>query len=89
MEGNSGRELGYIFAIAADGLAAAPTVLKSFKAPETENYQVYLFNAIGAVITLFTIKQWDFAHWAFPLYIFLVGFMLFLLIRFRLGKKIQ
>lgn len=78
-----------LFAIASDGLAAVPTVIKSYQAPETENYQVYLLNGLGAVITLFTIKEWNFAHWAFPLYIFLLGFMLFLLIKFKLGKRIK
>ncbi len=77
------------FAIAADGLSAVPTLIKSYSAPETENYQVYLFNAIGAVITLLTIKQWDFTHSGFPIYISLLGFILFLLIKFKLGKKIQ
>lgn len=78
-----------LFAIASDGLAGVPTIVKSYKAPETENYQVYLLNAIGAVVTLFTIKQWDFAHYAFPLYILLGCSTLFLLIKFKLGKKIQ
>lgn len=78
-----------LFAIASDGLAAVPTIVKSYKAPETENYQVYLFNAIGSVIVLFAIRQWDFAHYAFPMYIFSVGFILFLLIKFKLGKKIH
>ncbi|MEK9178260.1 MAG: hypothetical protein AAB801_00600, partial [Patescibacteria group bacterium] len=76
-----------LFAIASDGLAAVPTIVKSYKAPETENYQVYLFNGLGAAVTLFTIKQWDFAHYAFPFYIFLGGFILFLLIKFKLRKK--
>ena len=81
--------LAILFAIASDGLAAVPTIVKSYKAPETEKYQVYLFNGLGAAVTLFTIKQWDFAHYAFPFYIFLVGFILFLLIKFKLGAKIQ
>ncbi len=77
------------FAIASDALATMPTFIKSYSAPETENYQVYLFNAIGAVITLFTIRQWDFTHSSFPLYISILGFTLFLLIKFKLGKKIR
>lgn len=76
------------FAIAADGLASVPTLIKSYSAPETENYQVYLLNAVGAIITLFTIKQWDFTHSGFPIYISILGFTLFLLIKFKLGKKI-
>lgn len=76
-----------LFAIASDGLAAVPTLVKSFKFPETENYQTYLLNGIGALITLFAIKSWDFAHYAFPMYIFSVGLILFLLIKFKLGKR--
>lgn len=78
-----------LFAIASDGLAAVPTIVKSYQVPETENYQVYLLNGLGAGITLFTIKQWDFAHTAFPIYIFFVAFVFFLLIKFKLGRKIQ
>ena len=75
-----------LFAILADGLAGVPTIIKSFKAPETENYQVWIFNGTAAVITLFTIKQWDFAHYAFAVYMFFLAFILFLLIKFKLGK---
>lgn len=78
-----------LFAIASDGLAAVPTAVKAYQAPETENYQVYLFNAIGAAVTLFALQAWSFAYYAFPVYIFLVGTILFLLIRFKLGKKLQ
>jgi hypothetical protein len=75
-----------IFSIFADGLAAIPTVVKSYLAPETESYQVYLFGAINAFITLLTIKVWTFAHYAFPLYIFLICVILFVLIKFEIGK---
>lgn len=78
-----------LFGVASDGLAAVPTIVKSYKAPETENYLVYLFNPIGAVITLLTLKTWDFAHCAFPVYIFFIGSTLVLLVKFKLGKKIQ
>lgn len=78
-----------LFAVVSDGFAAIPTLVKSVKAPETESYQVYLLNGLGAVITLFTIRQWDFAHSGFPIYVSLLGFTLFLLIRFKLGKKIR
>ncbi len=81
--------LAILFGIAADGLAAVPTVIKSYQSPETENYQVYLFNPIGAVITLLAVKTWDFTHYAFPLYIFFIGLILVLLIKFKLGKIIK
>lgn len=74
------------FSILADGLAAIPTVVKSYTAPESENYKVYLFSMANAILTLFTINVWNFAHYAFPFYILLIDVILFVLIKFRLGK---
>lgn len=79
--------IGILFAIFADGLAAVPTLIKSYKYPETENYYAFLFAGLGALITLLTIKKWDFAHLAFPIYIFSICFIFVLLIKFRLGKR--
>lgn len=81
-------DLAILFGIFADGLAAVPTVVKSYQAPETESSHVYLFNAIGAAITILTVQRWDFASWVFPAYIFLLCVFLFLLIKYKLGKKI-
>lgn len=80
--------LAILFAILADGLAAVPTLVKSFYYPETENYKAFFFAAIAAIITLFTLKNWDFAHYAFPVYIFSICFIFVLLIKFQLGKKV-
>lgn len=82
-EGN----LAIALSIAADALAAIPTLVKSYKAPETENSSIFIFGSISAAITLLTIDEWTFAHWGFPAYIFLICLVLALLIRFRLGKK--
>lgn len=73
--------------ILSDGLAAVPTLIKSYQAPETENYQAFLFAGIAAVITLLTIKEWNFAHYAFPVYIFSICLIFVLLIKFKMGKK--
>jgi hypothetical protein len=77
-----------LFSIVADGLAGIPTILKSFKYPETENYKVFLGGAISAIITLLTIKIWTFAQYAFPAYILAINILLISLIRFKLGKKL-
>lgn len=76
-----------LFAILADLLAGIPTIVKAYKAPETENYQAYLFAGIAAIITLLTIKQWDFAHYSFAIYIFFFNLITFPLIKFKLGQK--
>lgn len=82
-EGN----LAILFAIFADALAAIPTVIKSYKAPETESSLVFLLSAFSAGITLLTIDHWDFAHYGFPAYIFAICALLFVLIKFKTGVK--
>lgn len=74
------------FSILADAGAAFPTIVKSYRFPETENYFLYFANAISAAITLLTIKIWNFETFSFPLYIFLLTSLLAILIKFKVGK---
>lgn len=81
-----------VFSILADVLAGLPTVIKSYKEPETERPTIFLFGAISATITLLTVDSWTFSHYGFPLYILLICALLFTLIKFpnlRLTKKID
>ena len=75
--------------IAADLLAGVPTLIKSYKAPETEHPDVFRNGALSAGITLLTIKTWTFANYGFALYILLICLTLYGLIRFKLGKLIN
>lgn len=75
-----------VFSILADGLAAIPTVVKSYLAPETEDYKVYFLGASSAAITLLTIKTWNFAYLGWPLYVLVLTLFLTVLIKFKLGK---
>ncbi|AKM81413.1 MAG: hypothetical protein UT13_C0001G0451 [Candidatus Pacebacteria bacterium GW2011_GWF2_38_9] len=84
-EGN----LAIFFAILADGFASIPTVVKSYRQPESESYKIFLFGMINAGITLLTIKSWTFAHWGFPVYIFLICVTIYSLVRFKLGVLID
>ena len=58
--------------IAADGLAAVPTVTKSWSHPESESVGTYVASGAGAGLTLLTISHWQFASAAFPLYVMAV-----------------
>jgi len=78
-----------IFSIFSDGMAAVPTIVKSWKAPETENYKSFLASIFNSGMTLLAIKTWNFAYYAFPVYIFSVCFLLVILIKFKLGKIIS
>jgi hypothetical protein len=62
-----------LFSILSDFFGAIPTVRKAYAAPHTESAAVFIASAVGAVITLLTIKpaDWGFATAAFPAYIVL------------------
>lgn len=75
-----------IFSILSDGLAAVPTVVKSYYEPETENWVLYFTNAISALLTLLTIKVWSFDVFGFSLYIFLMCTVITALVKFKIGK---
>jgi len=78
-----------IFSILADGLAAMPTIVKSFNYPETESAWPYFASTISGILTLLTIKVWNLANIGFPLYIVLITLVIFSLVQFKLGKQIR
>ena len=55
--------------IAADALAAVPTITKAYSHPESESGVAFLGGLISAIITLLTIQHWNFATYAFPVYL--------------------
>jgi len=63
--------------IAADGLAAIPTIRKTYLHPDTESHTTFLFGAASAAITLLTIKHWTFAIAGFPIYILVTCLLIF------------
>ncbi|MFZ6034669.1 MAG: hypothetical protein ACOYUB_00770 [Patescibacteria group bacterium] len=77
------------FSLLADFLAFLPTMIKSYRHPETENYLLYLANSIFALLTLLTIKDWNFANYSFPLYIFLATLLLAVSIKFKIVKLVK
>ncbi|HEX5456065.1 MAG TPA: hypothetical protein VFW77_01730 [Candidatus Saccharimonadales bacterium] len=80
--------LAIIFSIITDTLATLPTLVKGFKAPETESWLVYLNAATASAITLLTLKNWDFASAAFTIYLLVACLILFITIRFQIGKRL-
>ncbi len=82
-------DIAIIFSILADGLAALPTVVKSFNYPETESAWPYFASTISGILTLLTIKVWNLANIGFPLYIILITLVIFSLVQFKLGKQIR
>jgi hypothetical protein len=75
-----------IFAIAADGLAFLPTLVKAFKYPESENPYTFMMGVAAALIALAILTSWDFKHVAFPMYILIADVLATLFIFFKLGN---
>lgn len=76
-----------VFSILADLIAGIPTIVKAFNEPETEHPSVFRNGAISAAITLLVIDEWTFANYGFALYILLICLVLYILIRFKVGKN--
>jgi hypothetical protein len=75
------------FSIIADAFAAVPTLVKSYKYPDTEIAWPWLATSFGVVLTLLTLQGLTFANSGFILYILLVNTVIFCLVQFRIGEK--
>ena len=76
------------FAIASDGLAAVPTIIKSWKHPESETIIAYTTGTLNALTSFFAIKMWSVSELAFPIYLVLMTSLITLLISRGKLKKI-
>ena len=61
-------EISIIFAILSDGLAAVPTLVKSWQFPETEVGYGYFAAFISNILGLLVIKDWSFTIYSFGVY---------------------
>ena len=75
--------------MAADAMAGLPTLVKSWKAPETESVNTYLTSLINALLTLATVSVWSSAVVAFPIQIVIFNTALIALIGGRLGPRLR
>lgn len=78
-----------VFSIAADIFAAVPTLVKSFKHPETESWEAYWPTIINSGITLLAIDTWSVANYGFPIYTFIINVIFVAFIKFKLGFRLQ
>jgi hypothetical protein len=76
-----------IFSIASDGFAALPTLIKSWKFPETETGIAYLVTIFSASTSFAAIKIWTFSAYGFAVYTIIINILFSLFIyRKRLIK---
>lgn len=73
-------DISIFFAILSDGLAAVPTLIKSWKFPETETAVGYIPGILNNILGLLIIKNWDFSIYSFGIYFILLNTTLVLFI---------
>ncbi len=78
-----------LFSIVADGLAAVPTIVKAYKYPDTEIAWPWIATVFGVILTLLTLSTLTFANCGFILYILGINILIYSLVEFRLGEKLQ
>jgi hypothetical protein len=79
--------LALAFSIAADFMAALPTIIKSFKFPDTETISAYSAEIFSSIIVLLTIHNWIFVNYFFAAYILFMCIMFTSLLAFSPNRK--
>ena len=65
-----------VFAILSDGLAAIPTIRKSWEFPESESAISYIAGIISNTLALLVIKNWSFSIYSFSLYLIIINIII-------------
>jgi hypothetical protein len=62
-----------LFAIISDCLAGIPTIIKSWKFPESETSAIYLASILNNILALLIIKDWTFSIYSFSMYLIILN----------------
>jgi hypothetical protein len=68
------------FAILADFTGFAPTLVKTYKQPETEYYLFFLMDVFAGIFSLLAVKTWAPEQISYPIYILLINLVEVMLI---------
>ena len=80
-------DISIFFAILSDFLASVPTLVKSWKFPETETASVYFMGIFSNILGLLVIRIWTFPIYSFGIYLVLMNIaMAFFIYRKRIAS---
>lgn len=68
--------LAILFSLLADLLAGLPTLLKSYRHPQTESWIAYAISTLGFGLGVLAIPAFTFEHYAFISYLFILNGLL-------------
>lgn len=77
-----------IFAIVADFSFGVPTIIKTYKHPETETYFAWAASSTSGFLSLFAVERLNFVELAYPLYLFIFDILVLLLVLKIIRKKV-
>ncbi|MBI3638306.1 hypothetical protein HY227_01010 [Candidatus Wolfebacteria bacterium] len=63
-----------------DAIGAILTMVKSYKHPATEPITAWVLTALGGFFAILAVGKWNFILLSFPIYIFLINFMIVVII---------
>lgn len=72
--------LGLFSAILADFSGVVPTLIKTYKYPKTEAWPFFAIGGAGSLLNLLSVRTWTIEEISYPLYIFLISYIIVLLI---------
>lgn len=82
--------LGLYASVIADFTGMIPTLVKTYRSPDTEYLPVYILDILATVFTLLAIRNWQIQGFLYPLYLFVISLtMLLLITRPTLHKKLS
>jgi len=80
---------GLFFSIAADFSGCIPTLIKTYKYPQTEVWTFYGIGLLAVILNMIAIEKWTVGEYAYPLYIMLINTaMIILILRKDIQKKL-
>ena len=72
--------------IVADLISGAPTIRKAWREPTTERAFPYVLATFNGAITLLCVQRWEVMHFAFPLYLMVLGLVLTTIVSVRRAR---
>lgn len=76
-----------VLAIVADLSFGLPTIIKTYKNPESETYFAWLASTVSGLLSLFAIENFNFSEVAYPAYLFTFDMIVLFLVLKVIRKK--
>lgn len=87
--GSGNATVALAFSVLINFTAAAPSIRKAWRAPETEHPLIFGFSLVCTILTFLAVDKYTLTTLAFPLSVFTVNIFMFSFVQFRLGTRFR